>query len=28
MDEKQLAELYPESYDIKEDKELLTVFEA
>jgi len=28
MDEKQLAELYPESYDIKEDNELLTVFET
>jgi len=25
MDEKQLAELYPESYDIKEGNELLTI---
>jgi hypothetical protein len=27
MDEQQLKEIYPESYNIKEDKEFLTIFE-
>jgi len=28
MDEQQLKDLFPESYNIKEDKEFLTIFEV